>query len=187
MSETTIATKYENLDYFDQFIDTTVDLTEYLQRFLVLNPGLVNETKFDFSNMQPILTTVKNLFEQIQVVNTFKQNVSFFYTYSVEPGMRLETVSEKFYGVRDFWWVIAIFNNIKNPLLDWPLTEAQLVRLADKLSQTENLYSKQVYYRLLEETNEKKRNVVVPKKATVPDIIWEYRSTFAKYYDSVTI
>ena len=182
-----IANKYENLDYFDQFIDTKVDLTKYLERFLIMNPGLVDETKFDFSNMQPAVASVKNLFEQINVITTFKQNVSFFYTYSVEPGMRVETVSEKFYGSRDFWWIICIFNNIKNPLLDWPLTEAQLVRLADKLEQTENLFSKQVYYRLLEESNEKKRNVVVPKKATVPDIIWEYRSTIAKYYNSVTL
>lgn len=182
-----IKKKYENLDYFDQFLDFQVDLTAYLERFLILNPEAADPTKFDFSNMQPAVTSVKNLFEQIQIVNTYKQNVSFFYTYSVEPGMRVETVSDKFYGTRDFWWIICVFNNIKNPLLDWPLTEAQLVRLADKLEQTENLYPKEVYYRLLDETNEKKRNVVVPKKATVPDIIWEYRSQLAKYYGDITI
>lgn len=161
---------YQNFSYFDQFRDVQVDLTDYLKRFDVV-PG----HPFTFSNMQPVVATLKNLFELFEIVEDFRNNVITFQRYSVAEGEKVEDVSYKNYDTTDHWWIILLFNDIKNPFMQWPKTEEQLSELADLMFVEEGIFSRDTYYSILFEENEKKRGIVVPKPSYITDIIWEYR------------
>lgn len=160
---------YKTFSYFDQFKDMEIDLTDYLAK--------ASTEKFDYklSNIQPVVVKVKNLFEQFRILDTYKRDIASFNRYDVKDNEKLEDISQRFYETRDFWWIITVFNDIRNPFLDLPLSEDQLVELAGVLTDQEKKYPKSVYYKLLFEANEKKRQILVPKKAYIADIIWSYR------------
>lgn len=154
--------------YFDQFNDYTVNLTEYLTRFNI-----------EFSNKQPIVVTMKNIFERIKIIDEFKLNATFFTKYTISDDEQIYNTAFNTYGSTDYWWVIAIFNDIKNPFFDWVLTAEQLNNLAYKLSTTEKKYSKDTYYELLFVANEAKRNITLPTIAVLPTIMYELSKNFA--------
>lgn len=78
-------------------------------------------------------TTVNDLTqtgEQIEVTNILKRfafrpeigkNDSVFYDYVVQDGDRPDTIAEKYYGDSRHAWIVLHFNNIHDPIFDWPL------------------------------------------------------------------
>jgi len=161
---------YENFSYFEQFSDMEIDLSRLLSYFST------DEYELKFDNTQPVIVKVKNLFEQFKIINNFKNDISTFNNYDIVDGERVETVSYKFYDTVDYWWIIYIFNEIKNPFFDWPLTESQIINLADTLSTSERRFPKDVYYNLIFDENEKRRNIIIPKKEMLSNIVWAFRS-----------
>lgn len=158
-----------NFDFFDQFKDMEIDLTKFLKEMSA------EDYELKFSNIQPVKIKIKNLFEQYRIVDKIKSQGAAFETYSILEGEKPEDISQKFYDTIDFWWLILMFNNIKNPFFDMPLSEEQVIQLAATLYTEEGKYPKQVYYRLIFHENEKKRNIIIPRKPYVANIVFEFR------------
>jgi len=163
---------YQNYSFFDQFPETEIDLTQFIKRFST-------ETPYDFSNIQPVKTTLKNLFELTEVVDSFRRNVATFERYNIVDGERIENVSFKKYGTVDWWWIIALFNEIKNPFTQWPMNENQIVELVDRLVESENKYSRDAYYQMVFERNEERRSITIPLQQYIPEIVWLYSTKSA--------
>jgi hypothetical protein len=79
---------------------------------------------FPFSNTQYVLA--KNFFNKVIMPNTSYAHSAYSTTYTILDGERLDTISQKFYGVPDYDWVIAIVNNVINPYFDLPIEDNML-------------------------------------------------------------
>ncbi len=159
---------YQSFNWFDQFPDFVVNLTDYIQN---------NSDGFDFtlSNVQPVVTTLKNLFERSDILVDFKNSSGAFTEYLIEEGDRPDIVAYNFYNDVSLWWVIMLVNNIKDPINEWPLTQEQINTIVEYLVSYENKFSKIAYQRIMEDWNEKKRLILLPTKNTLNEIISLYR------------
>lgn len=167
--------RYSNFSYFDQFKDMEIDLTDYLIRYSS------EDYQLKFSNLQPVKVTVKNLFEQFRVIDTYKRDAATFIKYKAQDNERIENISQKFYSTPDFWWVLCVFNDIRNPFFDLPLSEAQIIELARRLGDEEKKYPEQVYYRLIFDKNEDRRELNIPKSELIGAVVWDFRKEMMKY------
>ena len=152
--------------YFDSFSDITIDLTSYLA-------SIQTETGIDykFSNIQPVKIPMANFFDHTEIVSTFVNNVLFFDSYAVRDGERPEDISFDTYGTVEHFWIVCLFNNVKSLYNDWVMTEDQLQTLANYYYIMENLYTLQIYYDLLHERNENKRNIILLKADYLNDVV----------------
>ena len=155
--------------YFDQFNNIDIDLTRYLN--YLSTPSF----KYTFSNMQPVKTTLQNLFTKYEIIVDYKLNLDFFLQYHIDNDEFIETVANKAYGMPEYWWIIALFNNITEPFKQWPLTQSQLITMATHLYQTYGDYDYQTYINFITEENDKKRSITIPKNETVKQIVLKYR------------
>lgn len=158
-----------NFSYFDQFTDIEIDLTDYLEN--ISSSG----SKYTMSNRQPVKTIIKNLFIKYTLDIKFKNNINLINRYEIPEGEMPEAVSYKVYDTVDFWWLVLVFNEIENPLKDWPLSQEQINSLADSYSEQEGKYTRQTYYDMLFERNETKRHIILPRIEVLNDIIWSYQ------------
>ena len=165
---------YQNFSYFDQFKDMELDLSKFLANFSK------DDYELKFSNLQPVKTTVKNIFEQYRILDRYKIDASSFLQYDIQDNEHIEMISYKFYDTIDFWWIIVAFNDIKNPFFDMPLSDEQLVEYAKILAEREGKYPYPIYYKLLAETNENKRKILIPRKQFIADIVWNYREAILR-------
>jgi hypothetical protein len=156
----------------------TIDLSEYLVNYST------DDFKLKFSNLQPVVVSVKNLFEQYKVLDTYKRDAASFIQYRTQDNERIENISQKFYNTPDFWWIVCVFNNIRNPFFDLPLSEVQILELSDRLANEEGKYPKPVYYKLVFDANETKRAINIPKESFIADIVWDYREAMIR--DGIT-
>lgn len=154
----------------DQLKDTEIDLTKYLKNFSDSNYTL------ELMNDQPILSVIKNIFSQSTFIKNFKTDAGFnFSDYLIEEGELPEDVSLQFYNSVDYWWIICLFNDITNPLTQWPLNENQIFTIMGDLILKENKYSPITYYNLLFEMNEKRRNIRILESSDLLDVIKSLR------------
>lgn len=166
-----MGTKYKNFNYLDQLKDTTIDLNDYLERFST------DRYEIKFNNYQPVVATVANIFEQYDLIQNFKDKASSFVTYKIKDKELIEDVAIKYYGSEDFWWVVALFNDINNPLVDWPKSEDQINYLVDLYLENENAFSKEGYYKILFDLNEQQRIIEVLKPEQMYDLVNQFRTT----------
>jgi len=156
--------------YFDQFLDYEVDLTEYL-----LKISQDNDYNYTFSNIQPVKIKLKNIFTKIDLIEDYKYNFVYFLEYFIQDGEKIEDISYKFYDTTDYWWIICIFNDIKNLFTDLPLSINELKFLAEKMYKFDKKYTYEGYYDILFEMNEKKRKILILKKQYLNDFLYEFR------------
>jgi hypothetical protein len=70
--------------------------------------NLFPETKIDGIVMA-------DLWRSWQVSQDFREKVKEFDTYVLQEGDRWDTLAQFFYGDRQLWWILVIFNEIENP------------------------------------------------------------------------
>jgi hypothetical protein len=76
---------------------------------------------------------VTHLLSRVQIKQGLKETGAFFDEYIVQAGETPEILAEKFYGSINYYWVILIFNNIKDRYYDWPLSQYDLEQyISDK-------------------------------------------------------
>jgi hypothetical protein len=161
--------------YFDQFKDYTANLSKY---FNDINNG--SSYKYTFTNKQTANTILKDIFDKIEISPEFKKNLLQFERYVIGDGESIETVAYEYYGNVNHWWLICIFNDIKNTFTDWPLSDKELNALVDYYYENEGKYSKSTYYKLLFERNENKRSILVLKSFYFNDVVSAFRTEYEK-------
>jgi len=166
--------KSTHFSYFDQLKEMEIDLSKFLKNF--------SDDKYElkFSNLQPVKVKIKNLFEQHRILERYKRDGASFFKYNIGTDERIENISQKFYKTIDYWWIIAIFNDIRNPFFDMPMTEEQVVDFAGILEEREGKYPKNVYYKLVAEANELRREIYIPKETIIADVVWQFREAILK-------
>lgn len=165
---------FKNYSFLDQIKDVEIDLTDYLTRF----SDSIHTLKF--SNLQPVVATIKNIFEKQQLVKDYKEKGASFILHQIIDGELPEDVAIQYYDSEDFWWVVLLFNDIQSPLTEWPLTEDQMEYIANIKVEKENKYTKDAYKQLLFENNESKRSIEILKPAQLMDLISQFRNKFVE-------
>lgn len=75
--------------------------------------------------------TITNLTSKFSFADEFKNNSALFYEYTATDGETPEILAHKLYGSSERHWIILAFNDIFNPLIDWPLEQRNLNDVID--------------------------------------------------------
>ena len=68
---------------------------------------------------------VTNLLRRVQIKEGLKETAALFDLYDIQGEDTPESVSEQFYGDQRYYWIILLFNNVKDRFYDWPMTSVQ--------------------------------------------------------------
>lgn len=80
-------------------------------------PRVQYDLKNDGSPGYQILT---NIFFRVGILNHIKNNIYVYEDYKFRDGDRLDILAEKFYGSPTYHWIIALTNDMVDPLHDLP-------------------------------------------------------------------
>lgn len=76
---------------------------------------------------------VTDIFRRSAPIANLAKNTRMFYPYLIIEGETPEEIADRTYGSTKYHWVVTLFNNITDPLLDWPKDYKNLVRyIVDK-------------------------------------------------------
>lgn len=90
---------------------------------------------------------IANLSKKITISNKLKNESVLYYTYRLNDGERLDTLSKRAYGDEQYHWVIAIINGMMDPRFEVPLSYSEFDNfLIDKYGSTEIAMSKIHHY-----------------------------------------
>lgn len=73
------------------------------------------------------VTLVTDIFRRTALIRSLTTNSQMFYDYQISDGDTPESIAYKVYGAASYHWVVTLFNNILDPLLDWPKNYANFV------------------------------------------------------------
>ena len=68
---------------------------------------------------------VTNLLRRVQIKEGLKETAALFDLYDIQGEDTPESVSEQYYGDQKYYWIILLFNNVKDRFYDWPMTSVQ--------------------------------------------------------------
>ena len=68
---------------------------------------------------------VTNLLRRVQIKEGLSETAALFDLYDIGCVDTPESVSEQFYGDQRYYWIILLFNKVKDRFYDWPLPQAQ--------------------------------------------------------------
>jgi hypothetical protein len=71
---------------------------------------------------------VTDIFRRAAPIANLTRNTRMFYPYQIIEGETPEGIADRVYGSTKYHWVVTLFNNITDPLLDWPKDYQNLVR-----------------------------------------------------------
>lgn len=160
-----------SFSYLDQFQNAEIDLSPYIQ-----SVNQFTTVPYTLTNKQPLKTTLKNIFTKTNIILEFKNKYSVFEPYILVQYDTIETIAFKYYNDINYWWIIAIFNNIKNIFTDWLLMDDEVSEIADWLFLHENKYTRDVYFNLVSELNDTRRQILVLRPEYVNELIYTFRN-----------
>lgn len=140
----------------DLYQDVNLDITK-----IAKDTGTkLNNTLQSYQNIP-----LKQLFNVIDM-SQFPADY-FEYTDVIENS--LDKVSERLYQNPNYWWLILLVNNIKNPF-EFNMSPRIIGILANYLYRTEEKYTEETYFDLLNEYNDsKKKNIKYIKQQYLND------------------
>lgn len=171
---------YQNFNYLDHLEEIEIDVTSYLSLFSDSNYTL------KFSNFQSVKTNVKNIFSRLDLLEGYKDKSGAFFKYYIQETELPEDLALKFYGSEDFWWVVTIYNSIKNPFIQWPMTNDQMDYVAELYSLKQDKYSKEGYKALLAEKSLERQYIDVLNPALLREIIFAFQQAIFTVNDDNT-
>jgi hypothetical protein len=93
----------------------------------------------------------KNILTRAKILDIVKEAQSSALDYTIKDEERPETIADRVYGRSDYHWIILLFNEILDPIFDWPLSENEMEK------QLENLYAGKSLF-------------------VYPPLLWDYKS-----------
>lgn len=79
------------------------------------------KTFYDIDTNKDNLEVVTNIISRFTFEQKLKENSAAFYEYSIKDSDTPEIIATKFYENPERHWIVLAFNNIIDPLWDWPL------------------------------------------------------------------
>ena len=88
---------------------------------------------------------ITNLLRRVKIKNGLKESASLFDEVEVQNGETPEILADNFYGDQKYYWIILLFNNIKDRFYDWPLAQVQFeTYINDKYSNLNGIHHYEV-------------------------------------------
>ena len=88
---------------------------------------------------------VTNLLRRVQIKEGLKESAALFDLYDVQGEATPESVSEQYYGDQKYYWIILLFNNVKDRFYDWPMSSVQFeAYINDKYSDVNGIHHYEV-------------------------------------------
>ena len=88
---------------------------------------------------------VTNLLRRVQIKEGLRESGALFDLYDVGGEETPESVAEQYYGDQQYYWIILLFNNIKDRFYDWPMTSTQFeTYINDKYSDVNGIHHYEV-------------------------------------------
>jgi len=103
---------------------------------------------------------VKNLFRRNKLRDDLQNVFTLFNKYQIPEGARPDTVAEEFYGSADLDWIVLITAGIINVRDEWPLSNYNLYRYAEKKYGVENLSN--IHHYETKEIKDSKGRLILP-------------------------
>lgn len=77
-------------------------------------------TEHDLTNIgQKVDLT--NILRRFKVKSKVKDRVDVYHEYDIQDGDRPDTIAEKYYGSPAYAWLVLHYNDIIDPVFEWPL------------------------------------------------------------------
>lgn len=145
-----------------------------------------------FENLPSIEYSFTDVDQLVKMRNIFNYlDLSFISTsvtklYRINGTSRLDLISHELYGTADYWWIIALLNNIQDIIFDLPVDEALLREIASrKMLEVYNTildsgalsYFNTVFDTLVLE-NDAKRKILVIDRSYIGRVITEIMKRF---------
>lgn len=64
---------------------------------------------------------ITNIFFRLAFLKSLQGNISSYYNYFIKDGETPEILADRFYNNPEAHWIILFFNNIRDPIYDWPM------------------------------------------------------------------
>lgn len=84
------------------------------------------------SNNSTSVDTVTNIIARFGFESKLKDNITSFYPYQVQESDTPEIIAYKFYDSAERHWIVLLFNDIMDPMYDWPLNYNNFINFVDK-------------------------------------------------------
>ena len=101
--------------------------------YFSLTPDISYDTKptsFPFSESDRIIA--KNFFRRYKINDNLFGYATFYSKYSINQGVKIETIAERYYGKPTYDWVIVLTNNFINPQFSFPLEDNTIRKIAEE-------------------------------------------------------
>ncbi|MGA1433283.1 MAG: baseplate wedge protein 53 [Candidatus Nanopelagicaceae bacterium] len=130
----------------------------------------VKPISYPFSESDYVVA--KNFFRRYKISDTAFNSTVFYKKYAIGDQVRLDQIAEAAYGNPFYDWVVALVNNMINPLYDLPMTEAELRKHIE--SSYSNPYYDIHHYEIIgeEEQTNKFGKVLMPANTWVDETFY---------------
>lgn len=86
----------------------------------------IPNVQYDINGTEPNnFRAVTNIMQRVKFKSTVIDSISDYYPYYIKEGERPDIVSNEVYGTVAYAYLILLFNNVIDPLFDWPLHTRQ--------------------------------------------------------------
>jgi len=127
-------------------------------------------TKHDLTNVGQTIDAT-NVLRRFIIRASVQERSDVFYEYNLQSGDRPDVVAEKYYGDADLAWLVLLFNNIIDPMFDYPLFDRDFeTYLKQKYGSIPHAQSTVHEYRqILNEKSVKFDGTIIEKRYVVVD------------------
>ena len=117
-------------------------------------------------------TEVTNILRRFKFRASLQDRTDVFYEYNIQHGDRPDTIAEKYYGNPNYAWIVLHFNNIIDPVFDWPLFDPDFDRyIASKYGSIATAQAQiKNYYKIIRRESVRYDGVKIPKLELVVDL-----------------
>tara|TARA_B100000902_G_scaffold350750_1_gene360290 strand:- start:1212 stop:2537 length:1326 start_codon:yes stop_codon:yes gene_type:complete len=126
----------------------------------------VKPIRYPFSESDFVVA--KNFFRRYKLSDTAFNSAVYYKQYAINDDVRLDQIAQAVYGNSYYDWVIALVNNMMNPLMDLPMSENDLRKHVE--SSYDNPYYDIVHYEIIGKEQQIERfGKVIYKPGTIVD------------------
>lgn len=88
-----------------------------------------------YNNLFPTMkyngVLISDISHRFTLSPTLSSLVSKYHNIQIAEFSTPESISLRFYGTTDYWWLVLAINNIIDPLYDWLMSEDEVIRYCE--------------------------------------------------------